>query len=162
FEETNEYTFARRNQYIAEISKAVIVIEGGEKSGAGLTAEYAFRKSIEVFALPGPVTSDKSFCPNLLISKGAKIIYSEKVISDFLGLTDFGKNQRDDNSVYNEISDDETSILKIISDIREAHIDEILVKSGRGAGEVNELLLSMELKGIIEQLPGKIYRKRSY
>ncbi len=162
-EETNEYTFVRRNQYIAEISQAVLVIEGSEKSGAGLTAEYAFRKSVPVFALPGPVNSEKSYCPNYLISRGAKIIYSEKVILDFLGLNEgIDRNEKTEGITEKNMTDDELLIFNIIAQSKELHIDDIFVKSHKNPGEINELLLKMEIKGIIEQLPGKIYRKRSY
>lgn len=163
FDEINEYSFVRRNQYIAEISQAVIVVEGGEKSGARLTAEYAFRRKIPVFAVPGPITSEKSYCPNFLISQGAKILYSEKVIYNLIGII----NSNDDETMEHkqsgvDISDEENMILDIIGNNKEIHIDEILVRSSKQPGELSELLLNMEIKGIIEQLPGKMYRKRSY
>ncbi|MCX7944948.1 MAG: DNA-protecting protein DprA [Deltaproteobacteria bacterium] len=159
-EETNEFSFVRRNEYIATVCQAVIVIEGGEKSGAGLTAEYAFKRSIPVFALPGPITSEKSYCPNYLISKGARIIYSEKVISDFLGIVEEDSSKTAKRDFDNQLSDDELSLLNILEN-NVYHVDELFLKLKKQPSELSELLLRMELKGIIEQLPGKIYRKRS-
>ncbi|MGC9043765.1 MAG: DNA-processing protein DprA [Myxococcota bacterium] len=160
-EETNEFTFVKRNQYIAEVCSAVVVVEGGEKSGARLTAEYAFEKKITVFALPGPITSEKSYCPNYLISMGAKILYSERVISEFMGVGG-GSQLPNIRPPEYELSEEESKVISCLSQKNEMHIDEISVRLEKGAGELNELLLRMELKGIIEQLPGKFYKKRSY
>lgn len=160
-EETNEFTFVKRNQYIAEVSQAVIVVEGGEKSGARLTAEYAFEKGIPVFAVPGPITSEKSYCPNYLISKGGRILYSESVISEFLGLQSNLQGRVMPQPDF-ELNEDENKILSCLSQKSEMHIDEILLGIEKSAAELNELLLKMELKGVIEQLPGKFYKKRSY
>jgi|GEM_PF-118537 len=161
YEKTNEFTFVKRNQYIAESSDAVIVVEGGEKSGARYTAEYALKKSIPVFAVPGPIISEKSYCPNYLISKGAKIIYNENILVDFLGPVSKCEKAKREESLP-PLDNDELSILEIFYNEKELHIDDIMIKSGKDTGELNEILLNMELKGIIEQLPGKIFRKRSF
>ncbi len=161
-EETNEFSFVKRNQYIAAVSQAVIIVEGGEKSGARLTAGYAMDLNIPVYAVPGPMTSEKSYTPNLLISKGARILYSFGQIEEFLGLAGKVADERFPGDGLPALDEKESEIFEIIGNAKEIHIDDISSRAGKSAGELSEILLNMELRGIIEQLPGKIFRKRSY
>lgn len=159
-DEINEYSFVKRNQYMAEISQAVIVVEGGEKSGARLTAEYAFYKSIPVFAVPGPVTSEKSYCPNYLISKGAKILFSEEVLKEFLGVEESAKQGVEKYELpVIELSEVEKDILNVLTGSQGLHIDEICSRVNMNIRDLNDILLRMEIKGVIEQMPGKIFKR---
>jgi DNA protecting protein DprA len=68
------YNFPKRNRLIAALSSAVVVIEGTEKSGSLITAEYAKEYGKNVYALPGNVDNKTSEATNLLIKNGAKLI----------------------------------------------------------------------------------------
>jgi len=158
-EEFNEYSFVNRNRYIVELSRCVIVVEGGEKSGARITGEYALSKGKALFAVPGPITSENSFCPNILIHKGAKILYSEKVIGEFLNID----SERPQDTVdVSKLNQDEIGILGVFENGNSVHIDDIAARTNNKIEIVSSILLSLEMKGIVEELPGKIYRKRSY
>lgn len=164
-EESNEYSFPKRNQHIVELSLAVVVVEGGEKSGAEITGDYALARSVPLFAVPGPVTSPVSICPNRLISKGAHILYSEDLLKVFLGIIPDSKKTDSAVSAAEpicELSPDESDIFSLLGGGVPLHIDEIVVRSKRRVEAVSEILLSMELKGVIEQMPGKFYKRRGY
>ncbi len=164
-EEFNEYSFPKRNQYIVELSKAVVIVEGGEKSGAEITAEYALLKSIPLFAVPGPITSQMSLCPNRLIYRGARILYSVDLIKEFFNLTSENKTINASAKTFETVCDlspDERDILSLLSDGNFMHIDEIVVKSNKKVEFISEILLALELKGVVEQMPGKIYKRRSF
>ncbi len=80
-----KYNFPKRNRIISALSRATIVFEGAEKSGALITARYAKEQGRAVYALPGNVGSKTSQLSNLLIKNGAKICTSaEDVLNDFI------------------------------------------------------------------------------
>ena len=70
--------FLARNQLIAGLSKAVLVIEGEKRSGSISTANHAANLGIEVFAVPGSPATD------WLIEQGASIANSPNDILDYL------------------------------------------------------------------------------
>ena len=76
--------FPRRNRIISGLSRAALVIEGAEKSGAMITARYAKKQGKPIYALPGAVESKNSEASNLLLQNGAKVcVRAEHIIDDF-------------------------------------------------------------------------------
>lgn len=89
----HEYLF--RNRIISGVSKGVLIVEAGWKSGARNTANHAIEQNREVMALPGRVTDELSVATNYLISQGAKLVTGARDVVEGLGLLwqeDFGVN----------------------------------------------------------------------
>ena len=77
------WTYPRRNRIVAGLSKAVLVVEAGEKSGSLITANYARKFKRKLFVVPGPITSENSKGIMELLKQGATPISSAKDILDY-------------------------------------------------------------------------------
>ena len=72
--------FPYRNEIIAGLSAACLVVEAGHKSGSLITANYALQANRDVFAVPGPINQPLSRGTNELIQAGAKLILTSQDI----------------------------------------------------------------------------------
>ena len=92
-------TFPMRNRIVSGISRGVVVVEAGCKSGALITASEALDHGRQVFAVPGRIDSPRSFGTNTLIRDGAKLVCSVDDILEEFG--DMFRAQRNDFSSGN-------------------------------------------------------------
>lgn len=76
--------FLQRNEIIAKLSFAVVVVEGSRRSGTISTVNHAANLGVEVFAIPGPVNSPMSEAPLYLIEQGARIARKPEDILEYL------------------------------------------------------------------------------
>jgi len=78
------WAFPARNRLIAALSAGTVVVEGGEKSGSLITADFAAELGRFVAAVPGPITSRMSAGPHLLLKAGAELVRSVEDVLDLL------------------------------------------------------------------------------
>ncbi len=153
--------FPRRNRIIAGLSLGTIVIEAGIKSGALLTANYALEHNREVFAVPGNINSPRSDGTNQLIKDGARPISgANDVLTDLAQpLKYFLKNEKEpENKMPENLSDIEKTILETLNE-NPIHIDKLAPKIGKSTAETLSLLLPLEFKDLVKQMPGKLFVK---
>ncbi len=157
------HNFPARNRIISGMSKGIAVIEAGEKSGSLITADYALEQGRDVFAVPGNINRWNSKGTNNLIKEGAKLVTGSEDIFEELNLcSNINLEYRNiedsaQSFMLNKLGKDEKKILDILR-YEDLHIDTISEKTGISMDIVNSLLIIMELKGLIIQVPGKVFK----
>ena len=150
--------FPRRNRLISGLSLGVVIVEAGEKSGALLTAACALEQNREVFAIPGNLDSKNSEGTNALIKQGAKLVTRVEDILEELKITRKGDRTplAPPEQDLSQLTDTEKRIFSLISD-EPHHIDKIASLTSLGVPQALSTLLSLELKGLVKQLSGKMF-----
>ena len=146
--------FPPRNRIISGLSRGVLVVEGGRKSGARITADFAAEQDREVFAVPGNILSRNSELTNQLIQNGAKAVTKASDILEELNLTMV--SQHVEARAVLPQNEDEVQLLRFISD-EPCHVDEVSRLSGLPIERVTSTLALMELKGLVRQTGGMKY-----
>lgn len=147
--------FPPRNRIISGLSRATIVIEAGEKSGALITAKFAVEQNREVFAVPGSVLSPMSRGTNDLIGEGAMPMTNPKAVLEALKI-DGGKIVGKPRDVA--LTDMERTVLRVLGQ-DSLHIDDICVRMDLSVEKLTVTLTMMELKGLVTREQGMIYRQ---
>ena len=151
--------FPYRNRVISGISLGTVVVEATEKSGSLITAQCALDQNREVFAVPGLVTASRSRGPHRLIKDGAKLVESiDDILSEIapaLARTDRAEKNETSAPVV-PLEPDEERLFQLFPE-EAVHVDTLITGSGLEPARVLEVLLGLELKGIVTQLPGMYF-----
>lgn len=151
--------FPYRNRVISGICLGTIVVEATEKSGSLITARCALDQNREVFAVPGPVTASRSRGPHRLIKDGAKLVESiDDILSEIApALVRTDRTEKPDKIVpVVPLEPDEDMLFQLFAE-EAVHVDTLITGSGLEAARVLEVLLGLELKGLVTQLPGMYF-----
>ncbi|MGK0289014.1 MAG: DNA processing protein [bacterium] len=157
--------FPLRNRIISGVSKGLVVVEAGEKSGALISARCALEQNRELFAVPGAVDHQFSRGTNRLIQKGnAKLIIHAEDILEELQTIKINKGEQisffEEPSVIATLQNSEKQILNLLQ--KEAlDVDRIIQKSSLSIGNVLGILTNLELKGMITTKVGGLYQVTS-
>jgi DNA processing protein len=147
--------FPRRNRIISGLAQGVVVIEAAERSGALSTASHALRQNREVFAVPGSPRHETSKGTNRLIKEGATLLTSpEDIFAELPRLKGEVKVKRAQK--IDDLTDTERDILEQFSE-GPVHIDVLSRRLNTPVPDLMQVLLALELKGIVKELSGKRY-----
>jgi DNA processing protein len=178
--------FPSRNRIISGLSLGVVVVEAAERSGSLITARFALEQGREVFAVPGIAQSMRSKGAHRLIRQGAKLVEcAEDVLEEIRPLIrptqsaksgkqgagskeqsgqspavsspPFSKGGWGDKGEFEKPASPEEMILLRVLDKVPKHIDEIAQEAKMPVQHTAAILLELELKGLVSQLPGKYF-----
>ena len=155
------FRFPARNRIIAGLSKGVVVVEAAKKSGSLITAQLALDYGREVFAVPGQVDSYKSAGAHWLLQQGAKLVLgAEDILEEFPGSAAGRADQRlvGKSDRVLGLDPDADTLLSHIEPYPQTR-DQLIERSGLSPARMSELLLFLELEGLVEVLPGDQIRK---
>lgn len=161
--------FPVRNRIIAGKSLGVVVIEAAEYSGSLITVRLALESNREVFAVPGNITSPKSFGPHVLIRQGAKLVTGwqdvveelpypirERILAPLLAQM----QAQMPSPPVPDLSEEAEKVWRLLSPHEPMAIDTLLSKLPLTTSDVYSALLELETKEVVRQMPGKKYVRR--
>lgn len=157
------FHFPERNRIISGLSLGVVVVEASLKSGSLITASLALEQGREVFAVPGRIDSVKSQGAHRLLQQGAKLVHNVEDILEELNLAGVFTEQSRQGAPSPSpapVTETEQHLLGCL-EIYPRTVDQLVQQSGYGPAQVLSLLLDLELKGLVRQLPGQEYERQA-
>ncbi len=149
--------FVRRNRIIAALSEATVVAESGIGGGALITARYANDYNKLVAAFPGRSIDEHSLgCNYLIKTNQAVLIDSAEDLIKELNWDIQPVQQKIEFSPV-ELSDDEQKIVDLLREAEKMHVDNLALELGLSASQLLVVMFNLEMKGVVEQLPGNFY-----
>lgn len=167
--------FPRRNRIISGLSAGVLVVEAAAQSGSLITARMAAEQGRDVFAIPGSIHSPLSKGCHQLIKQGAKLVESAQDILE--EMASFVSPARPASAVSKQgellaqpllfsTPSDDSEHTRYVDDpllaalgFDPASIDMLAARSGIDIALLSAQLLTLELEGLVELLPGGVYRR---
>ena len=155
----DKQSFPIRNRIVAGMTLGTVVVEANLTSGALITANFAVENGRQVFAVPGPIDSPRSKGCHDLIKKGAKLCESaEDIVTEFEYLFPTTNKPSAGGPQLPGLTLTENEKLAYDAlGAEELSIDDIIEKTGLPASAVSVALLTLEMKRLVRQLPGKLF-----
>ena len=156
-------SFPRRNRLISGLARVTVVVEAAEGSGALITAGTALDQGRDVMVVPGNITSPSSVGANRLIRDGAEPLLSSDDLLEhypeasrppegFAGLPPVTK------PLPEGLGADDRAVAELLG-TEAVVLDDLVARSGRPPQELLAVLCALEIAGVVEQRPGRVFRR---
>ena len=148
--------FRDRNRIVAGLGMGVLVVEAKEKSGTGITAEYAKQFNRKVFCIPHRIGDEAGVGTNRLIKRGAMLATETQDLLPFF--ENIKSIKKKEVTLQVEIPEEYKKVYDALQE--PLNSDEVSKKTKMKIVEVNTILTMLELEGYIESMPGNFFRRR--
>ncbi len=149
------WQFPHRNRLISAFSDYLLIMEARIRSGTLTTAEHALRQGKDIFALPGRVTDPLSESCNMLISEGAGMLLSPEHFIQYILGKQVQKQPPEEKKNFQSMDQKVRSIYSILN-FEPKMVQEIIEETHLEPKETAEILMELELSGLIKEV-GKDY-----
>jgi DNA processing protein len=153
--------FPARNRLIAGLARCLLVVEGKPDGGTSNTAEWALKMHKPIWAVPGRLGDPQADGPNRLLQSSAHVYLEPDGMLRELGLAvplrrpdRLKRLKREASRARAELTGAEATLYDLITP-QPAHVDTLAVRSAIEPGLLLAALSSLELQGLVTQLPGK-------
>ena len=157
--------FPVRNRIISGLSDALVVMEARRNSGSLITVQWALDQGREVFAYPGdPEMPSYSEGNDQLLRDGARyFVRVEHLLEDLNWLDNLPQVAQNTTSLPAEVqANPEERLLLEALHPGALGLDELCVRTGFPAGKIMGLVSMLQLRGLVEPLPGKLYQLKAH
>ncbi len=144
------WQFPKRNRIISGLSDGVVIVEAKEASGSQITACWALEQGIDVYAVPGRINDPLSVGCNRLIREGAAPVLD---VSDILFSLGINRKNLQKEKIFLE---KENKVVYSVLGLSPQTMDEIMKKTNMEYEQLQEILLNLQLSGLVEE-PAKNY-----
>lgn len=155
--------FPRRNRIISGIALATLVVETGVEGGAMITAATALDQNRDVFALPSAISEKRKSGTNLLIreSKALLVECVDDILSELAPRLSgvISSSAPAHREAPPDLSLFERQIYDALPEEAPVHIDALVQHAGLSITDTLAHLLSLEIKGVVRQTPGKMFAR---
>ncbi len=172
-----KWTFPKRNRIVSGLSCAVLAVEAPENSGTMITARLALEQGRDLFVVPGHIASDSCAGSNALLRDGARVATCGwDILGEYEGLfpdklhkasapapaweragsvpaTTVVQLPKETPAVSGATEEEQKLLQHLLSG--EKMVDDLIVLSGLETKKALALLTMLEIKGMIQTLPGR-------
>ena len=149
--------FPARNRIISGLCAGTLLVEGAKASGAMITVNLALDQGRDVFAVPGGIYSPQSNAPNRMILEGATPVLSHWDILEYYRWARRPSEKPDRRAKAEPLEPEEEAVVGPLRS-ESLSFEELIAATGFTAAKLNYHLTMLELRGIIEKVPGGEYR----
>ncbi len=145
------FSFERRNKLLAALCEGVLVLGAGEKSGALITARYAYKQKKKLFALPYPPNSASGCGCNAILKAGG---YLTEGVADIA--KQYGIDLKEEEGHF-LLTEQEQTLYDILKERVEAHANELASLADLPPYKIRAVLSALEVKGLIVSVGSNRY-----